>query len=106
MRAWKAAFALAGLLALVQYLPVYYYSLQFNDFVQQQARDVRMNAPLKAALLDKAKEYSLPIRDADINITRSGGVLRIAVDYRVTVTLLLSSPQLKFNRIGAGFLPE
>ena len=106
MRALKLAFALAGMLASVQYVAVYYDSLEFNYFVRQQARQIRSEGQLKSALLIKAKEYSLPLTDGDINITTADGVFRVAVDYRVPLNLLVYSPKLKFRVIGSGLLRE
>ena len=103
MRALKLTFALAGLLVLVQYLDVYYNSVQFNDFVQQQARQTRLKGQLKSVLLNRAKDYSLPVTEADINITTSDGVFRVAVNYRVPLNLLVYYPELKFRAMGAGF---
>ena len=103
MRALKLTFALAGLLALGQYLHLYYKSLQFNDFVKEEAQRTGLVSQLRLTLLDKAKEYSLPVRQSDINITTTDGVLRVGVDYSVPFNLLVYSPSLKFRAIGAGF---
>ena len=106
MRALKLTFALAGLLALLRYVPVYYHTSEFNDFVKQETQRTRLKGQLKSALLNKAKEYSLPVQEDDIDITITGAVLRVAVDYRVPIDLLVYSPKLKFRAIGAGFLRQ
>ena len=61
---------------------------------------------LKSALLNKAQEYSLPVKDDDISITTTGAVFRVAVDYRVPIDLFVYSPRLTFHTIGAGLLRE
>src|SRR5262245_28262089 len=85
MRGLKVGLALAGLLALARYTPVYVRSLQFDDFVKHESQHVRMQGPLKKALLDEARSYDLPVKEADINFTSTNGVFRVAVDYRVPV---------------------
>jgi hypothetical protein len=104
LRTLKAGLALAGMLALVQYMAVYYNSVQFNDFVQRQARQAPVKNELKWTLVNKAKEYSLPVTEADINITTSGSVMRVHVDYKVPLNLLVFGPELNFRAIGAGFM--
>jgi hypothetical protein len=105
-RALKAGMALAGVLALGQYVAVYYSSVQFKEFVQRQARQAPAKKELKWALVNKAKEYSLPVTENDINITTAGSVMRVAVDYRVPLNLLVYGPELSFRAIGAGLMPR
>ena len=106
MRAVKLTFVLAGLLALLRYVPVYYHTSEFNDFVKQEAERTQLKGQLKSALLNKAQEYSLPVKDDDISITTTGAVFRVAVDYRVPIDLFVYSPRLTFHTIGAGLLRE
>ena len=104
MRTLKLVLALPIVVVLVQCLPVYYYTNEFNNFVQRQSTRSRSKDQLKTTLLDQAKEYSLPVRDTDIKITTSGAVLRVDVDYRVAVNLFVYSPELKFQAIGSGWM--
>jgi hypothetical protein len=104
MRILKTSLALAGLLALAQYSPIYLRSLQFDDFVKQEAQTIRMEAPLKQALLAEARSYSLPVDESDIDFSDSNGVFRVAVDYRVPVNLLVYKHQLTFHAVGSGLL--
>jgi hypothetical protein len=104
MRALKLTFTLAGLLVLIRYVPVYYHTSEFNDFVMQEAQRTRQRGQLKGALLNRAKDYSLPVTEADINITTSDGVIRVAVDYTVPLDLLVYRPELKFHATGAGLM--
>jgi len=104
MRALKLTFTLAGLLVLIRYVPVYYHTSEFNDFVMQEAQRTRQRDQLKGALLNRAKDYSLPVTEADINITTSDGVIRVAVDYTVPLDLLVYRPELKFHATGAGLM--
>jgi hypothetical protein len=104
MRILKISLALAGLLALARYSPVYYYSFQYDEFVKREAQHVRMQGPLKEALLQEARNYSLPITESDINFSSTNGVFRVAVDYRVPVNLIVYKPKLTFHAAGSGLL--
>jgi len=106
MRALKLTFTLAGLLFLIRYIPVYYYTSEFNDFVKQEALRTQQPDHLKLALLNRAKDYSLPVTGTDINITTSDGMFRVAVDYRKRLDFLVYRPELKFHASGAGLLQE
>ena len=102
MRTLKACLALAGLLALARYSPIYFHSLQFDDFVKNEARHVRLQEPLRKALMDEARSYSLPIKESDINFSANNGVFRVAVDYRVPVNLIVYNHELTFHAVGSG----
>ena len=104
MRILKAGFALAGLLALAKFSPIYFHSLQFDDFVKHEAQHLRMQAPLKKALLDEARSYSLPVKESDINFSSNNGVFSVAVDYRVPVDLIVYNHELTFHAAGSGLL--
>src|SRR5215470_12610997 len=106
MRALKLTFALVGVLFLSRYIPVYYYTSEFNEFVKQEAQRNQRRDQLKVALLNRAKDYSLSITEADINITTNDGVFRVAVDYRTPLDFLIYRPELKFHATGAGLLRE
>jgi len=106
MRALKAGLALAGLLALARYSPVYFHSLQFDDFVKHEVQHVRMQASLRKALLDEARSYSLPIKESDINFSSNNGVFRVAVDYRVPIDLIVYNHELTFHTAGSGLLQK
>ena len=102
MRAVKFAFVLAGLLAVFRYIPAYYYASEFENFVQNEVQRTRIKGQVRRDILDKAKIYSLRLNDDDINITTTGAVFRVAVDYQVPVDLFVYSHKLKFHTIGAG----
>jgi hypothetical protein len=102
MRALKQTFALAGMLAVLQYLVVYYHSVEFHEFVQQEASKAPEKSQLQRTLLGKAREYSLRVTEENIDITMIGAVLRVAVDYTAPVNLLVCRPALKFHAIAAG----
>ena len=104
MRALKLMFALAGLLALIRYFVVYYHTSEFNHFVTLEAQRTRQKDQLKWALLNRARDYSLPVKEADINITTRDGVFSVVVNYRVPLDLLIYRPELEFRASGAGLV--
>jgi len=104
MRALKLMFALAGLLALIRYVVVCYHTSEFNHFVTLEAQRTRQKGQLKGALLNRARDYSLPVKEADINITTRDGVFSVVVNYRVPLDLLIYRPELKFRASGAGLV--
>jgi hypothetical protein len=106
MRALKATFLMAGLMALTQYLPVYYNSSEFGEFVRREAGHTQSESQLKQSLLERARVYSLPVKASDISISRANAVLRVSVDYRVPVNLIVYNPELTFHVKGSGLLPE
>jgi hypothetical protein len=112
MRAWKltrpltGVLALVGVLALSQPLSIYYRSSAFDDYLKHEIWRTRAVERLKGALLDKAKDYALPVNEDDIRITEAGAVFRVDVDYRVPLNLLIYKPQLKFHSVSAGLIRE
>ena len=104
MRAWKALLVFAGGLALSQYLVVYYNSTLFDEFVQRQVNEPRSKDQLKTVLLNGAQDFSVTVKQSNINITTANGILRVGVDYAVPVNLVVYHPELKFHTGGAGLL--
>jgi|ERR1051326_1493997 hypothetical protein len=106
MRALKLTFVLAGLTFLIRYIPICYYSSEFNDFVKEEANRTQRKDQLKLALLSRARDYSLSMTESDIDITTHDGVFRVAVDYRTPLDFLIYRPQLKFHTTGATLARE
>jgi hypothetical protein len=104
MRAFKVIAVLVGLVAVLQFAAIYYGSWEFGDFVHQQTRRIHSKEEFKQALLDQAKFYSLPIEESDIVLSTNSSVLRVTVDYKVPVNLIVYQPQLQFHVIGGGLL--
>jgi len=101
MRALNLTFVLVGLLALLRYASVYYHTSEFNNFVKQEVQRTQLKGQLKSALLTKASEYSLPVKEDDIDITTTGSVLRVAVAYRVPVNFYLFQHKLAFHAVAS-----
>ena len=101
MRALKLTFALAGLLALLRYVPVYYHTSEFDNFVKQETQRRRAKGELRRTLVTKAQDYMLPVREENINITTVDSVLRVAVDYRVPVNFYLFQREMTFHTVAS-----
>ena len=102
-RAFKLGLCLFALL-MFRYVPVYYHTIQFNQFVQDQVPRIRMRAPLQEAILSKAEEHNLNVTAQDIIMTTSDSVLRVAVEYHVPVNFYVFRQDLKFRAGGSGLL--
>lgn len=55
------------------------------------------NEKIVQALLDKADELELPVTEKEITIKRSGGAIRVEVEYSVPVNLLGYQFEMSFN---------
>ena len=105
MQALKISVVLMLLLALLRYVPVYYYTNEFEEFVRHEASRARSESDLKQSVLNEARQYSLPINESDIRFDRTDDVLRVTVDYKVPVNMLVYNSELKFHAIGSGLVP-
>ena len=103
-RALKLSFCCLLSLTVLRYVPVYYHTTLFNQFVQDQVPRIRMQAPLQEAILSKAEEHNLNVSAEDISMTTSDSVLRVAVQYQVPVNFFVFKQHLKFNAAGSGLL--
>jgi hypothetical protein len=106
MKAMKLTVVLAGILAVSRYLPVYYNSMEFNNFVKQEMERGRPGRGVKQVFLNQARSYSLPASESDIVLTRQGSVMRVAINYKVPVDLILVSPEVQFQVIGSGLVRD
>jgi hypothetical protein len=100
----KAVAVVFGLAVLVQMLPAYYRSNEFDYYLERQTRKRVSEFQLKRSLLLKAREYSLPVREDDIDISTSGRTYRVAVQYTVPINLILFSHDLRFHSTAGGWL--
>jgi len=103
-RAVKLTVLLVLVFVMARYVPVYYHTMEFNRYVQEQTPRIRMQAPLKEAILSKAEEHNLPVTAQDINMTTSDSVLRVSVEYQVPVNFYVFQRAFKFSAVGSGLL--
>jgi len=106
MKAGAIKFAVFGGIALmlVQLVPVYYHTMEFNRYVQEQVSRIRSARPLQEAILTKAEEHNLPVTAENISMSTSDSVLRVNVEYRVPVNFYVFHQDLKFQARGSGLL--
>ena len=103
-RAVKLTVLLVLVFVIARYVPVYYHTMEFNRYVQEQTPRIRMQAPLKQAILSKAEEHNLPVTAQDISMTTSDSVLRVNVEYQVPVNFYIFQRAFKFSAVGSGLL--
>ena len=92
---WRIAAAVAVLAALAGFgavfAPIYLDNLQLGRYVSELAHSASAGAQsddaLRAAVVRKAKELDLPIKEDNVQVTRAPEGLRIEVRYRVRVDL-------------------
>jgi hypothetical protein len=84
--------------------PPYFSNYQFKDDVLQEARFANVSIPPKSDedirnnLLRKAKEYDIPLKAEQIQISRSGSDVLISAPYSVNVKFLTGQTYvLQFN---------
>ena len=103
-RALKLTFFLVLVFVTARYAPVYYHTMEFNRYVQEQTPRIRMQRPLQEAILSKAEEHNLPVTADDISMTTDNSVLRVNVEYQVPVNFYLFQRAFKFSAVGSGLL--
>jgi len=102
MRSLKRLVVTVSFLLFFRYFAAVYYAMEFNDFVQQETQRSQVAPQLQRALLDEAQLYFLPIKPDDIHINEDDGLIRVKIDYKVPVNLLVFTHQLNFHAAGAG----
>jgi hypothetical protein len=103
-RAVKLTIFIALVMVFTCYVPVYYHTMEFNRYVQEQTPRIRMQTPLRDAILSKAEEHNLPVSAEDISMTTRDSVLRVNVEYQVPVNFFLFQRAFKFSAVGSGLL--
>ncbi len=91
-------FLLAGFAAAV--VPVYYRNLEFTRALGQIAAvPAASDESLRAAVVGRAALLGLAVEPAKVELSRSGGRLRIEVRYKVPVDVALYSVTLHFHPV-------
>jgi hypothetical protein len=109
VRLLKVALAFLVTVVSVQTIPALYHSNKFDDFVKQEVkrpRTIRTTAQISQDILNKAGQYSVPVRAEDIDVSTTGRVVRVEVKYRIPIDLLVYSPEMRFRSIGGGLLND
>jgi hypothetical protein len=106
MRFLKALFFAVILIVVARYLPVYYYSSQFNDFASKAIERTRTVTKLRQSLYDEAELLMIPLRAEDVEIQKNGPTFHLTVNYQVPVDLFFYTDHVKFHVAGAGMVLE
>lgn len=95
------AVAVALLYTGVKVIPILVNDFQFQDAIESTARFASVNRQtpedIRAAVLKEAQDEDIPIAAQDIHVKGDGGHVEIAVDYSVTVNLILYQWTLNFH---------
>jgi hypothetical protein len=102
---WRIAAAVVILAVLgifaVALGPVYYHNLQLQSFVggltQSVPEGTQSDDSLRAAVLDKARQLNLPVREDNVHVVHSSEGTRVDVRYFVRVTLPGYTVDLHFH---------
>jgi hypothetical protein len=82
-------------------IPVYVNSFELQDFIRQQNPFwVTQRAPaegIRNAIVDKARELSLPVSPEQVKVEVGGGRVAVALDYTVPVDLVVYTLKLRFT---------
>jgi hypothetical protein len=101
---WRLAAGVLVLAALGLFTavlaPIYLRNFRFHEFVSGLTHNVetreRSGDALKGMVLTKARSLNLPVTASDVQITRTGEEVRIAVRYVVKVDLPGYTVELHF----------
>jgi len=105
MKAWMLTLALAGVLALSTYLPVYYHSSQFDAYVKDQTHSGLAQEALEQAIFAKAHDMHFSVMPPDVHITADDLVFHVAVRYQVPANFYVFQHELAFQAVAARHIP-
>ena len=90
-----------GVFAAFKLLPPYINEYQLSDKMQEQARFGVVNRyteeQIRDTIFKEAQDLDVPIKKEDIKVLASPSVVRISLDYRVPIDLLVYKMELHFT---------
>ncbi len=90
-----------GVFAAFKVLPPYINEYQLSDKMQEQARFGVVNRyteeQIRDTIFKEAQDLDVPIKKEDIKVLASPSVVRISLDYRVPIDLLVYKMELHFT---------
>jgi len=90
-----------GVFAAFKVLPPYINEYQLSDKMQEQARFGVVNRyteeQIRDTIFKEAQDLDVPIKKEDIKVLASPSVVRISLDYRVPIDLLIYKMELHFT---------
>jgi hypothetical protein len=92
---------LRGVFAAFKLLPPYIAEYQLSDKMQEQARFGVVNRyseeQIRETIFKEAQDLDVPIKKEEIKVLASPSVVRISLDYRVPIDLLVYKMELHFT---------
>jgi type III secretion system FlhB-like substrate exporter len=90
-----------GFYAAYKLIPPYMAEYQLADKMQEEARFAVVNRhgeeQIREAILKEAQSLDIPLTKDDIKVLASASLVRISVDYRVPVDLMVYKMDLHFT---------
>ena len=90
-----------GVFAAFKLLPPYINEYQLADKMQEQARFGVVNRyteeQIRETIFKEAQDLDVPIKKEEIKVLASPSVVRISLDYRVPIDLLVYKMELHFT---------
>lgn len=90
-----------GVFAAFKLLPPYIAEYQLSDKMQEQARFAVVNRyseeQIRDTIFKEAQDLDVPIKKEEIKVLASTSVVRISLDYRVPIDLLVYKMELHFT---------
>ena len=90
-----------GVFAAFKLLPPYIAEYQLSDKMQEQARFGVVNRyseeQIRETIFKEAQDLDVPIKKEEIKVLASPSVVRISLDYRVPIDLLIYKMELHFT---------
>src|SRR5262245_32229428 len=84
-----------------QYIPALFNSLQFNDFIRQEVKFAgtsrKTTDDVVRDIMEKAKEFQIPVTAKDVRITRRGPSFTLDLEYDIPVDLRVYRHVLRFH---------
>jgi ABC-type transport system involved in cytochrome bd biosynthesis fused ATPase/permease subunit len=90
-----------GAFAAFKLLPPYIAEYQLSDKMQEQARFGVVNRyseeQIRDTIFKEAQDLDIPLRKEEIKVLASPSVVRISLDYRIPIDLLVYKMELHFT---------
>src|SRR5258708_17530082 len=95
------AIVVFGIFCAVRLLPPYIAEYQLSDKMQEQAKFGVVNRyseeQIRETIFKEAQDLDVPIKKEEIKVLASPSVVRISLDYRVPIDLLVYKMELHFT---------
>lgn len=92
--------------AALQYVPPYFASFQFKDYVRQEVKYAAATRKtfdtLRNEILLKANELGIPLTKKDIRFTRSGPTFTLEIEYHWPINMRAYRHELVFRTSESG----